>query len=424
MLARHLREAAVAALRAAAGVDAAVEARPVVGPDDHFAAIAAAGGVGGNARAASDVAAGGVVLDAAALKITADQHRASAGFARRIDAGAAKQADALAEHPNLSATGAGRGTRCIQRAAHLNHAAPAAIEIDFAIAPVDAPRAHHAIHAQHGIEQGVPGAGLQRHPTAIGEYQAGVLDQRRRHASVHLITHEAVPVEIDVDPPAGDEAGGSARRGDGAGVAHLGADQRHAAACCRGDPPFVAHAARTARCHAEDVAAAHQVGGVGREGGCHEAAHIDHRVATEDDARRVDEEHRTERADFAEDLGGIIGRDPIDGHRGGGGLVEAHRFVGADVERAPVDRRFGTALIDHQPRRACRIHGGLPRHDGGIGGQREGVVAQGHHQRCRQWPQAGAETGFVEPGGFFCLAGLGDHETSFIPFLIPSREAG
>ncbi len=224
------------------------------------------------------------MLGAAALIIATDQHCSAAGFARCIDVGAAEQADALAQHPHPPATDTGRGTRCIQRSAYLHHAAAAAIEIDFAVAPADAPRPHHAIHVQHGIEEGVPGAGLQRHPTTIGDDLPGVLDQRRHGTCIHLIPYEAVTVEIDVDPLTGDEAGRSTRRDDGAGVAHPGADQCHAAAFGRGNPALVAHAARPSWCYAEHVAATQQIGTAGGEGGCHQAAHIDHRITAKYDA--------------------------------------------------------------------------------------------------------------------------------------------
>ena len=87
---------------------------------------------------------------------------------------------------------------------------------------------------------------------------------------------QLVAVEVEGEAVAGGERHGAERRGDGAGVAHAGRDQRGKAAARRGDPPLIDdRGIRPAR-DVEIVPPGHEVGVPDVVGGGEEARRVHH----------------------------------------------------------------------------------------------------------------------------------------------------
>ncbi|EXI69439.1 MAG: hypothetical protein AW08_00651 [Candidatus Accumulibacter adjunctus] len=394
-LAGNLDEAAVAALLATLGRDRSVVARPVVGPDDHLAAVAGRGGIGGDGDFGADKGLRRVAFAALPLVIAADQDRTAARFTGGVEPRLPEQPDAIAEDANLAARAGDIGRRCVELAADADDAAATTVEVDLAIAHGDAARPDDAFDVEDGVEQGITRPGLHDDAAAVGVDPPAVFDEGARHRAIDLVADEAVAVEVDGDFLAGNQAGGAAGGADVAAVDDPRADQRDAAARRRADLAFVAHDAGAGGIGGEHHATGEQVVRVGVEGAGDEVADMDDGALAEHDARRVDQVDRARGADATEDLRGIVAGDAVDGHRARRGLREAHRFVAGDAEGPPVDRGLAAALVDHHARRAAGADGGLPGDDFGVGRQAVGDAAEGGHEGKDDRPQGGAARCFV-----------------------------
>ena len=76
----------------------------------------------------------GIRFRAGTVKIAADEDRATAGVARHINAGVARQPHLCAQHLDRAADAAHSDSGCVQRPAHLHDTRRTAIDDDDAIA--------------------------------------------------------------------------------------------------------------------------------------------------------------------------------------------------------------------------------------------------------------------------------------------------
>ena len=184
---------------------------------------------------------------------------------------------------------------------------------------------------------------------------------------------QLVAVHVEREAVAGCQRDRAERRGDGAGVAHAGRDQRGKAAARRRDPPLIDdRGIRPAR-DVEIVPPRHEVGVLDVVGGGEEARGVHHAAGPEQDAVAVDDEDAAVGGQRAHDLRRPEAADhAVERDRRAARLIEAHALVGADIERVPVDDRAGGRLVDDHRRAALALDRGR---------------AADHRRRLRARPQ-------------------------------------
>ena len=188
--------------------------------------------------------------------------------------------------------------------------------------------------------------GRQDDLPAIGLYQLFVFGQCVERTLIHAVAQQAAVVEVKRDFVAGGQECGAESGGDHTPVAHAIAQQRDIAAIGGGERALVDHAAIAARDLAEYVVARHEISVAQVKRGGHQAADTDLRALTEQHAVRVEDEHLAVGTEVAQYLAGAAVQDAVQGNRRCVGLVEAHRFIGGDIERVPVDGEVLAVLRD------------------------------------------------------------------------------
>ena len=177
-------------------------------------------------------------------------------------------------------------------------AAGGGAEHDHAVVPADRVGLDHAAGVDDGIDHRARRRGGELDPPAVGADLAVVGDERlerlagrdvddlRGDLVVDRERDQLVAVEVEGEAVARGERHGAERRGDGAGVAHAGRDQRGKAAARRRDAPLVDdRGIRPAR-DVEIVAAGHEVGVLDVVGGGEEARGVDHASRARTGCRR------------------------------------------------------------------------------------------------------------------------------------------
>ncbi len=389
-----LDEATIAAKRSAPCGDAAVGARRVVRPDDHRAAIADFSGIGFQRGVGAEVADVRVLhIRVLALVVATDQDPAAAAIgltgAAGIDFGLVHDRDAIAQHFDAAAPGAGGDD--------------AAVAVDIGVlAGLEENAAALADHA----------AGIDR--AAVPDDDAGDADAagfRRQGAEVGGIAFGAGDVDLDAGGGAVDQAHGSAggedgftlRRGDDAFVGDVAADQIDAAAGGGADFALVDDALRRAVVD-EDAATGEEVGIADVEGAGDEGGDVDLAAGADHDAGGVHQPDAAVGTQGAVD-GGRVVQYPVEHRTGGGGLGEVCGLAGLDGELLPVDD--GAGGVGDRQNLAGLIEGGGAIDDRGVQriGQDRGAEEARGHRGCAEADGRG------EPGGPFAGRMLVAHVT-------------
>jgi len=125
----------------------------------------------------------------------------------------------------------------------------------------------------------------------------------------------------------------------------------------------------------KDVVAGEKVGIAEVKGGGDQAADVDLRTGSEQDAVGVDHENLAVGAEAAQYLAGVLAEHAVERDGGCAGLVEAHRFVGRNAEALPVDGEILAALVDGGVDTGLRYRPGA-RADLSAGGPCQGQGAE------------------------------------------------
>ena len=177
VLARDLNEAAISARCTTDRGNATEVTRRIVRPDGDVSAVPAIKRISIDRRARADKSHRRVLLGACAVEIAADQDRATACIAGRVDGrNAAAEPDAYVLPENLD--GASGRARVVafgfHRAGDADDALVAAVERDGAVAHADAVGADDAVGVDDGVEQRVGALGGHEDVAAVGFERAAV----------------------------------------------------------------------------------------------------------------------------------------------------------------------------------------------------------------------------------------------------------
>ena len=200
---------------------------------------------------------------------------------------------------------------------------------------------------------------------AIGLERSLVLDQRiERLAGLNvpdgagdlvadIQCQKLVAIEVEGEAVGSGQTDLAETGADGAGVAHARRHQGGEAAGGRRDVAGIDDRGIGLARLAEDVAAGHEVVVLDVVRGRHQPADIDHRMRSEQDAIRVDEEDVAVGLEGAVDLrGSEAAGDPVERDRTGARLDEPGCLASADIEALPVDDGLVGRLVDGEVRRA------------------------------------------------------------------------
>ncbi len=383
----------------------------VIGPDDDPAAVAGVYGVGPDHGVGADVSALRVLhRGVVALVVAADQHRAAAGGARGVDRGVAGDAGIPPEHLHAAAlAGAAggvdvagdqrraglrlQGDLAAARAAGVEAAAGgdvAAIadEVDRAVPFDGAAGADHAGVVDHGAGQVAGDRGRHHHAAALGVQFAAVGDAGEFGDGffVDREADQAVALHVERDLRAGGERHGAEPRLDHAAIGGVVAGEHDVAAVAGADQAFIDDrgAGRRAGIAAEDVAPGEEIVVADVQRGGDQAADVEARRGTEEDALRIDQEHAAVGRQAAEDRRGIAADDAVEHHRAAAGLHELHAVALADREALPVDDGLVAALGDELLRGRGIVDGGAAADDAAAGGQLLGLRRQAGQQHAAE----------------------------------------
>ena len=329
LLARHLGEPAVAALRSALRGGGAVVARAVVGPDGDRSTVAAGQRIGMQFGAGRDEGLLGVAyVGVGAVEIAADADRAAGRGARGVDDAAAVEQHALPFDGDLPAALAGVAARRVDLARDRDDAFAAAVDHDAAGAVAEAARLHHADHVEDRVGEGAArfGAHLDACRRRPGSGRAAAGGSSPRWPG--LEEDEAVAFDVDRHRVRRDEPDAPAIGVDGSGVGRRSGPASTTSAAGRVDHAFVAHLAAFSRRRGIDrgqvVAAGEEVAVAHRQARDDQPADVDARTGTENHAVRVDQEDLPVRRHLAEDLRRVVADHPVERDRRARRLVEAH----------------------------------------------------------------------------------------------------
>jgi hypothetical protein len=192
--------------------------------------------------------------------------------------------------------------------------------------------------------------GLRRLDRA-GVFHAG---RRRRFGQVELDLERGVVRRSDEYLGARAQRRRSLRRGDRPRVFHRVREQHHIA-LARRDPAEI-HDARIAVALERQRAAPHEILVAHVERRRRERRRIDHRIAPDHDAFRVDQEEFSVRLERTEQPGRVAAHHAREHRCVRAGLRNPHLLAHPDVERPPVDDRVARAL--RQRHRAARLRDG------------------------------------------------------------------
>ena len=394
-MARGFHQAAVTRRRAAARRNIAEHARRFVAPYDHLAAVTAFHGVGND---------GGVLANCHlariddcrifTLVVATQQHRAAPKRAAGVHPGIALHAHLVAEHGNLAALARRTGGGGAGDAAAFQQRLAAGLEHDLAVF------AHHC---------------------AVGVEHAALVQQCAGHADASALRHHLA----DVDGLVGRRRQHHPQVGiGGVGQLHRMAGCEHHVAVGRGDDAAVFHA----RCDQQDLPAAASVDGAlvddsagrvaglevhfagqevlirQRQAGRHQPRHIDPRIAAEQHAVRIDQQHLTVRLQRAEDLAGVLASDAVQHAAAGVLLDKPGDLARVDGKTLPVDDGIGR--IGDRKQVALLVERGLAvdhlrRDRVGMGG----VETAGDHQRQRSAAQRWFDSATGGRGARWCVLG-------------------
>ncbi len=346
---RGFHETAIAAGGAAARRNAAEHARRLVAPDDDLAAVAALNRVGGD---------GGILADGHlarignrhvfALVVAAQQHRAAARGAAGVHSGVALHADLVAQHGNLAALA--HGTGGAGDAAVFQQCFAGGFQHDLAIL------AHHrAIGVEHAtlVQQraGHADAPALRHDLA--HIHGLVRGGRQHHAQV------GVGGVGQLHAVAGGQQHVTVRRGDDAAVFHVRRDQQNLPAAAGMDGSLVDDGAGLLAGIKMHLAG-QEILVRQRQARCHQARHVDPRIAAEQHAVRIDQEDLAVRLQRAKDLAGVLSRNAVEYATAGVLLEKTRDFARIDGKALPVDDGIGR--VRDRKQIALLVERGLAMH--------------------------------------------------------------
>ena len=382
-MARGFHQPAVARRCAAARGNAAVHARRVVAPDDDLAAVAGGKRIGPDAGVAIDghlarIADCGIFP----LVVAAQQHRAAAKGAAGVHAGVAQHADLLAQYRDVAAL-AGR-IRCGGDAARFQHGLAGRFQHNLAVFT------HHCtVGVQYAalVQQCAGHADAPALGNDLAHVDGAVRRGRQHHAQV------GVAGVGQLHAVAGGQQHVAVRRRDDAAVFHVRCDQQYLPAAAGIDRTLVDHAAgHVARM--EVHLAGQEILVRQRQARRHQARHVDARIAPEQHAVRIDQEHLAVRLQRTEDLARVLPGNAVQYAAIGILLDKARDLARIDREALPVDDGIGR--IGNRKQIALLVERGLAMHH--LRQRRVGVgraEAGGNHQRQRGAAQR--RTGWV-PG--------------------------
>ena len=384
VMARGFHQAAVAGSHPAARRHAAMHARRSVAPDDHLAAVARDECIGPDAGVAVDCHLARIGnCGIFSLVVAAQQDRAAPGGAAGVHAGVAQHANLLAQYRHL-ATLAGR-VGGGGDAARFQHGLAGCFQHNLAVLAD-----HRAAGVEHAalVQQRAGHADAPALGNDLPHIDGPVGRRRQHHAQI------GVGGIGQLHAVAGGQQHVAIGRRDDAAVFHVRRDQEDLPAAAGIDRSLVDHG--TGRVARIEIHLAGQEILV-RQGQArrHQAGHVHARVAAEQHAVRIDQEHLAVRLQRAEDLAGVLPRNAVQYAAVGILLDKARDLARIDREALPVDDGIGR--IGNRKQIALLVERGLAMHH--LRQRRVGVgraEAGGNHQRERGTAQR--RTGWVRSG--------------------------
>ncbi|KCB24116.1 hypothetical protein L543_3758 [Bordetella hinzii L60] len=252
--------------------------------------------------------------------------------------------------------------------------------------------------------------GRQVHQPAIGADGPALLDQRIERAGLDFQLDRAAQVQLDAAARSDQHIAPVGHQG--AGVGHLGGDQRDGAARRGGDIALVDDgiAARAL----EAVIARQEVRGADVQRAGHQAAHIDLRRRREQHPVRVHQEDLAIGVQGALDDRHIRSQHPVQRHRVAAGLVEIDRLALPDREALPVDGQLAARLVD--------IHGVAVLADAARTGHHLPARGQIGRQRRRRRQQRRAQyRGRRRPAALAAAVGMLGHGYESSQAVVPDQ---
>ena len=286
-----------------------------------MAAVALVGRAGVDACVGAHHRLAGCGYVACAVQRATHQHGAATRRPRCVYRRVAKQADSVAQHPDVAAALAGRRATGIELARDLGDPASAAVNHDAAVAFPDGPRLNHAFEIEHGVGKAGASHGAHFGSATVG-FHAAEQVQSGLQAAVIARVEEDQPVAFKIELHIGGGEQSDTGCFDSPAVCQLRRHHHHTA-LRGGDQTFaddVAGIAATALAEREPAGEHVLIGD--RQGAGKQTTDINNRVLTKKNATRVDQPDRTIGLQFAQNLGGIVAEHTVDQHRTGSWLAD------------------------------------------------------------------------------------------------------